>query len=86
MATLLTLDAELQQMKVQMHQLRDYTNAAQAKLTESASTQTTKLQTVEGDLRPLCDKADQAIHAINVDLEVMKEEKGRHGKDKTKTY
>lgn len=59
MATFLTLAAELQQMK-------EYMNTSSAPVAENAATQTTKLQSVEKDLRLLYEKADEAIRPLSI--------------------
>ena len=77
MAKVTTLAAELQQIKLDIQQLRGHVDQQHALQSETSAQQTTKTMTLDSELRFLYENAEAAIRAINVDLAVMKHEKGK---------
>ena len=85
-AQIAALSVDVQQLRGELQQLREYTNDASSPLAGDLSTQTPTLQTVENDLQTLYGKADETIRATNIHLGPIKEDKGKHGKEKKKAY
>ena len=86
MVTLITLSAELQQLKADMQQLRGHVDPQHVQLTDTFSQTTTKIVAMDGDLRALYGNAEAAIRAIITDLAAMKEEKGKPGQNHNKYW
>ena len=81
MATVTTLAAELQLIKLDLQQLRGHMDQQNALQSETSAQQTTKTMTLDSELRSLHENAETVIRAINVDLAAMKDKRARSEKE-----